>query len=147
MMASLLLNDKAANNTQVQSIIDWQQVTLSANIAFSAGYLVYANCLYESAVVKAKHLFDKLVCSRDSVAAVLVSFHNLADFHMHNNNRHDALNCLREAVFCLSNKLKKNKLTLHSEAALIWGLGRANRQLWLVEKNHKVLSDEILEIH
>lgn len=147
MMASLLLNDKTVNNTNVQSFLDWQRVTLNANIAFNAGYLIHANCLYESAIAEAKHLFDRLVCSRDSVAAILVSFHNLADFHMQNDNRRDALDCLHEVIFCLSDKLKINKLNLHSEAALMWGLGRANRQLWLVEKNHKVLSGEVLKTH
>ncbi len=137
----MVRKDKVINIEYTQLDLEWKRTTFNANIAFKAGFLLYANCLYENAVAQAKHLLKNLACSKDSVSVVLVSLHNLADFHLQNNNRRDALDCLQEAVLCLSDKLKANSLSSRSEVALLWGLSRANRQLWLLEKSQKPLID------
>lgn len=136
-MSLSLIEVSDKSNSTKQSFIEWEKITVSANDAFKEGHLFIANCLYEKAASKAKYLFSKLVCNRDSIATLLVSFHNLAYFHLAYDNKRYALDCLTEAVSCLTNSLKNNVTDCSKEAALIWGLGQANQQLWLIERECK----------
>lgn len=132
-----LFSIKTSNqsNSIEKSYSEWKELTVSANDAFREGHTFYADCLYEKAADKAKYLFSKLTCNRDSVAALLVSFHNLAYFHLANSNKRCALDCLNEAVSYLTKSLKTNNTDSTKEAVLIWGLNQANQQLWLIERN------------
>lgn len=136
-MSSSSIEITNKNNSTKQSFIEWEKVTILANEAFKEGHLFCANCLYEKAADKAKYLFSKLVCNRDSIATLLVSFHNLAYFHLAYNNKRYALDCLTEVVSCLTDRLKSNDTDCSKEAALVWGLGQANLQLWLIERELK----------
>jgi hypothetical protein len=133
MSLALIKTSNQSNNIK-KSFSEWKELTVSANEAFREGHSFYADCLYEKAADKAKYLFSKLICNRDSVAALLVSLHNLAYFHLANSNRRCALDCLNEAVSYLTKSLKTNNTDSTKEAAIIWGLGQANQQLWLIER-------------
>lgn len=124
---------KSTGKLYAATILEWQRTMLNANIAFDEGFLIYANCLYERAVEKAVHLFES-DCCKQTVAILLCSFHNLADFYMRNNNKADALNCLYQSVACLSYAQASQSDLTSKKATLIWGLAKANQQVWLIEK-------------
>jgi hypothetical protein len=128
------LHKTTDHSNDVGSFLEWEHTIQKANHAFESGHLIQANFLYESSIAKAKYLFKNRECSRDSVATILVSYHNLSDFHLHNNNKTNALDCLQEAIACLSNKLETSSIDIQSEAALMWGLALANQQMWSFKK-------------
>jgi hypothetical protein len=131
----------------VATNVMWKRTTLNANTAFGSGLLVYANCLYESAVAQAQFIFKNNECNRQTVAIILASFHNLADFYLQNNNKSDAVDCLHQAVSFLSYARISRSNSIGKDTVLIWGLTIANRQLWLVEKKYKSSTINELVIH
>ena len=129
-----------------QTINKWKKLTISANNSCREGNLFYANCLYEKAAEKAKQLFVKLACNKDSISILIISFRNLAYFHLTYNNRRYVRECLCELIHCLNNRLKQNLGDEDDKAALSWGITQAKQQLWIIENTLKCSSLE-RELH
>jgi|AntRauTorckE5430_2_1112549.scaffolds.fasta_scaffold20994_2 hypothetical protein len=103
----------------------WKRHTLAGNLYFEKHQIVRSIEHYEIAICEAIMLINMVNSGRAAVAALLASFHNLAELYAQ-QNEHDLSESELAKAHNIINALLLNEQSDEQEEALIWGKCRAN---------------------
>ena len=113
------------NIIQDSDFMSWKHHTLAGNSYFEKHQIMHSIEHYEIAICEAITLINKVNSGMAAVAALLASFHNLAELYTQQNEYALSENELAKAYNIISGLLL-NKQSKEQEAALIWGKCKAN---------------------
>lgn len=116
-------HDKRIN--QDPNFTSWKHHTLVGNSYFEKHQIVDSIEHYEIAICEAIILINVANSGRAAVAALLASFHNLAELYTQQNEHTLSENELAKAHNII-NALLLNEQSEEQEEALIWGKCKAN---------------------
>jgi hypothetical protein len=115
--------DKNINHDS--DFISWKRHTLAGNAYFEKHQIMYSIEHYEIAICEAMKLINMLTSGMAAVAALLASFHNLAELYTQQNEYALSESELVKAHNIIS-ALLLNKQSEMQEEALRWGNCKAN---------------------
>jgi hypothetical protein len=116
--------------------ISWKRHTLAGNSYFKQHQIMYSIEHYEIAICEAIILINVPHLGRAAVAALLTSFHNLAELYSQQNEHVLSENELSKAHNII-NSLLLNEQSEQQEEALRWGKCRANFALLHFRQLHQ----------
>ena len=113
------------NNNQDLNFTFWKHHTLVGNSYFEKNQIMHSIEHYEIAICEAIMLINVANSGRAAVAALLASFHNLAELYSQQNEHALSENELAKAHNII-NALLLNEQSEEQKEALCWGKCRAN---------------------
>jgi hypothetical protein len=113
------------NINQDSDFMSWKHHTLAGNSYFKKHQIVNSIEHYEIAICEAITLINMSNSGMAAVAALLASFHNLAELYTQQNECILSENELMKA-YNIINTLLLNKQSEEQEQALRWGKNKAN---------------------
>jgi hypothetical protein len=115
--------DKSIN--QNPNFMSWKRHTLAGNSYFEKHQIMHCIEHYEIAICEAIMLINVVNSGRAAVAALLASFHNLAELYTQQKEHVLSENELAKA-YNIINALLLNEQSEEQEEALRWGKCKAN---------------------
>lgn len=113
------------NINQDLNFTSWKHHTLVGNSYFEKHQIMYSIEHYEIAICEAIMLINVANSGKAAVAALLASFHNLAELYTQQNEHVLSENELAKA-YNIINVLLLNEQSEEQEEALRWGICKAN---------------------
>ena len=107
------------------NFMSWKQHTLAGNSYFEKHQIMDSIEHYEIAICEAMMLINAANSGRAAVAALLASFHNLAELYTQQNEHTLSENELTKA-YTIINALLLNEQSEEQKEALRWGKSKAN---------------------
>jgi hypothetical protein len=123
------------NINQEPHFISWKLHTLAGNLCFEKHQIMHSIEHYEIAICEAINLINMVNLGRAAVAALLTSFHNLAELYIQQNEHTLCENELAKAQNVI-NGLLLNEQSGEQEEALRWGKCRAHITLLQFRQLH-----------
>ena len=113
------------NINQDPHFMSWKYHTLAGNSYFEKNQTMDSIEHYEIAICEAIMLINMLNSGKAAVAALLASFHNLAELYTQKNEHALSENELTKA-YNIINALSLNEQSEEQKEALRWGKSKAN---------------------
>ncbi len=107
----------------------WKSHTQAGNAAFERGDLETAERYYQQACERAEKLLDHWLEPGDAVAALVVSYHNLADLYFRQGHDQAALSSLQTVHQMLMRRLRRENVEPARRNALMQGISRTYPEL------------------
>ena len=115
-----------------QMFMEWESVITYGNQSFERYETINALFHYHNAINIAETLLMIHPESRQSIGALLVSYHNLSDFY----EREGAFNMAWHTLSFIEGKMQEHRQRFQRCEAVLWGYGVARKQKLLFEKHH-----------
>ena len=127
----------------------WKRHICAGNDCFHAHQDLAATSHYRQAIHLAEELFDLHDDPQAAVAAIIVSYHNLADLFLREEEFALAEKELRAVHKKMTDALENADANSHLSDALLWGLSRTHFALIVHLKNHpgRVTSEPVTPIN
>lgn len=113
------------NNIHPPHFASWKRHTIAGNSYFEKNQIMLSIEHYEIAICEAIMLINMVNSGKAAVAALLASFHNLAELYAQ-QNQHDLSENELTKAYDLINTLLLSKQSDDQEEALMWGKCKAN---------------------
>lgn len=107
----------------------WKSYTQAGNAAFEAGELEAAEGHYQQARERAEKLLDLWLVPAEAVAALVVSYHNLADLYFRQGRDQAAVSSLQTVHQMLMRRLRSTDTDPARREALMQGVNRTYPEL------------------
>lgn len=127
--------DQDKNINQEPDFMSWKRHTLAGNSFFEKRHIAQSIEHYEIAICEAIVLINKVNLGKAAVAALLASFHNLAELYAQQNEHVLSEDELAKAYNIINALLLKEQSEEQIEA-LIWGKSKANITLLKFRQLH-----------
>lgn len=110
----------------------WEQAIQTGNLSFERHQHVQTLCFYQQSIRLSEELLALDCVSRRAIAALLVSYHNLADFYIREKAHNLAQEALEDACACMADLANSSPSHEH----ILWGLHTADKKRYLFEQQH-----------